>query len=110
MHGEKPSVSNYFLFYEDEFTEDKLKDCMKRKRFNRDFALFTMDKECIGIWNNILQCSREQSLAKRRGIQLQLNIEPKQHPRKYICKFIDELDEELQESLNTYLNKQNIAI
>ena len=36
-------------------------------------------------------------------MQLQLNVEPKQHARRYICKFVDELDEELQESLNTYL-------
>ena len=110
LHGEKPSVNNYFLFYEDEFTEDKLKDCMKRKRFNRDFALFTIEKECIGVWNNLLQCSKEQSLASHRGIQLQLNTQPKQHPRRYICKFIDDLDEELKESLNTYLNRKNIAI
>lgn len=25
LHGEKPSVNNYFLFYEDEFMKDKLK-------------------------------------------------------------------------------------
>lgn len=110
LKGIKPSINNYFLFYEDEFSEDKLKDRMQRKRF-KPFTLFNAKtKECIGIWNNILQCEKEQSLASRRGMQLQLNTIQKQHPRKYICKFVDNLDEELKESLNTYLELNNKVI
>jgi hypothetical protein len=103
LRNRKISVGGYFLFFEDEFTEENLRDKLNKKRF-KEFALFdAKTKECIGIWNNILNCEKEQTLATRRGIQLQLNTIQKQHPRKFICKYIDDLDEELTESLNTYL-------
>jgi hypothetical protein len=108
LKDRKVSVGGYFLFFEDEFSEEKLQDKLNKKRWNREFALFNAKtKECLGIWNNILQCEKEQSLASRRGIQLQLNTAQKQHPRKFICKYIDYLHEELQESLNVYLELNN---
>lgn len=108
LKNRKNSVGNYFLFFEDEFTEEKLQDKLNKKRWNRDFVIFdAKTKDCIGVWNNILQCEKEQSLASRRGIQLQLNTIQKQRPRKFICKFVDNLDEELQKSLNTYLELNN---
>lgn len=93
LQGIKPSVNNHYIFYEDEFTEEKLEICMKKKRF-KPFALFDIKQnKCIGIWNNILKCEKEQSLATRRGIQLQLNTIQKQHPRKFIVKYLDDIVE-----------------
>lgn len=103
LQGIKPSLNNHYIFYEDEFSEEKLQICMGKKRF-KPFALFDIkENKCIGIWDNILKCEKEQSLATRRGIQLQLNTIQKQHPRKFIARYLEDiLDDELLKMLKKF--------
>jgi len=64
LRNEKPSVDNFVLIYIEDYSEENLKQRLKRIRYNRDFVVFNKDKQYIGTWQNQLCCERELGLTR----------------------------------------------
>jgi group I intron endonuclease len=70
----KISVKRKILIFKDEFTEEKLQSMIKRTYF-KEFAVFDLKDEFIGIWNNQVFCSRDLKVSRTTiGKCLKINL------------------------------------
>lgn len=65
LRNKNPSVNDYILIFKEDFTEQNLKQRLKRTRFNREFVVFDKNNNFLGKWSNQLQCERD--LGFKRG-------------------------------------------
>lgn len=90
----KPSVKDYVLIYIEDYSETNLKQRLKRIRYNREFAVFDLDKQYIGTWSNQLQCERELEL--KRGCINKCLTKVVSKINGYYFYYTDECPEELK--------------
>lgn len=88
----KSSTKGYILIFKDEFSEKKLKEKIKQiKDRHKLFAVFDLDWDLVGIWDNKVHCAEEIKYS-RRLIQKQLNQnEGKKRPKKYRLYYLNDV-------------------
>lgn len=88
----KSSTKGYILIFKDEFSEKKLKEKIKQiKDRHKPFAVFDLDWDLVGIWDNKVHCAEEIKYS-RRLIQKQLNQnEGKKRPKKYRLYYLNDV-------------------
>jgi group I intron endonuclease len=101
LQGRKNSVGDYILFYEDEFTPEKLKHHMRQLRNHNEFTIYDVkSKEYLGVWNNFTKCSEDTGIT-RRAMEKQRIKGIKTKPRKFVVKYLSDCDEyEINEIYN----------
>lgn len=90
--GIKSSTKNMILIFEEGFSEDKLNEIVTRiKDRHKEFAVFNVSGEFVGIWNNKAVCSREIK-ASLSAIKTQLNdVELANKARKFRFYYIENI-------------------
>lgn len=64
LRNKNPSVNNYILIYKEDYSEENLRQRLKRIRYNREFVVFNLNNEYIGTWANQLRCERDLELKR----------------------------------------------
>jgi len=103
LHGFKNSVSGYILFFEDEFSQEKLERRIKQTRNNLEFSIFDVKSEkCIGVLNNLTICTEDTNFS-RRAMEKQLSVGVKTTPRKFIIKYLSDCSQDELELIKNIL-------
>lgn len=94
LRNDKPSVGDYIFIYKEDYSEQNLKDRLRRIRYNRDFVVFNKDKQYIGTWQNQLCCERDLGL--KRGCINKCLTKIVYIINGYYFYYIDECPEDLK--------------
>lgn len=102
LKNKKNSVGEYILFYEDEFTQEKLNKHIKQLRNTNEFTVFDYKTGmCLGVWSNFTRCNEDTGFS-RRMMERQLIEGIKTHARKFIIKYLNDCNENELDRVNTY--------
>lgn len=94
LQGRRSSTQGYVLIFEDDFTEDVLKDRLNKSR-NRDFYVFDKNTlKFIGKWNDRVQCADEIGI-DRSTITSKLNNNNYGHRCDYLFYFLLDIPKDL---------------
>lgn len=95
LRNKNPSINDYILIFKEDFTEQNLKQRLKRTRYNRNFVVFNERNEYIGTWNNQLKCERDLGFARGCINKCLIGLFKRMHGHSFY--YLDECPEELKQ-------------
>jgi len=94
LRNKNPSTGDFVLIHKEDYSEENLKQRLKRIRYNRDFVVFDKDYKYIGSWSNQLRCERDLGL--KRGCINKVLTGVVKTINNYYFYYLDECPEDLK--------------